>query len=139
MKTKTPKYKYKTIMLIDDNEIDNFINEKLIKAYHFAENVYVHTSTKSALEYLKNVEVTLNDIPHDLIPSHILLDINMPILDGFHFLEEFEKFSLELIEKIKIVMLTTSLNPMDIEKSKNYKQVVKFIHKPLTENELSDL
>lgn len=126
-------------MLVDDNEIDNFINEKLIKAYHFAENVYVHTSTKSALEYLRNIEVTLNDLPAALIPSHILLDINMPILDGFHFLDEFEKFNAELINRIKIVMLTTSLNPLDIEKSRNYKHVVKFIHKPLTEQELSDL
>lgn len=139
MKTKAPAYKYKTIMLIDDNEIDNFINEKLIKAYHFAENVYVHTSSKSALEYLKNIEVTLKDIPADLVPTHLLLDINMPILDGFHFLDEFEKFNPELINKIKIVMLTTSLNPMDFEKSKNYKHVVKFVHKPLTEQELSDL
>lgn len=126
-------------MLIDDNEIDNFINEKLIKAYYFAENVYVHTSTKSALEFLKNIEVTLEAIPADLIPSHLLLDINMPILDGFHFLDEFEKFSPELKQKIKIIMLTTSLNPMDIEKSKTYKHVVKFLHKPLTESELTGL
>ena len=126
-------------MLIDDNDIDNFINEKLIKAYYFAENVYVHTSTKSALEFLKNIEVTLQEIPEDLIPSHLLLDINMPILDGFHFLDEFEKFTPELKKKIKIIMLTTSLNPMDIEKSKNYKHVVKFLHKPLTESELAQL
>jgi len=139
MKTKAPKCKNKSIMLIDDNDIDNFINEKLIKAYYFAENVYVHTSTKSALEFLKNIEVTLQEIPEDLIPSHLLLDINMPILDGFHFLDEFEKFTPELKKKIKIIMLTTSLNPMDIEKSKNYKHVVKFLHKPLTESELAQL
>ncbi|MCW3104958.1 MAG: response regulator [Bacteroidetes bacterium] len=139
MKTKAPKCKNKSIMLIDDNDIDNFINEKLIKAYYFAENVYVHTSTKSALEFLKNIEVTLQEIPEDLIPSHLLLDINMPILDGFHFLDEFEKFAPELKKKIKIIMLTTSLNPMDIEKSKNYKHVVKFLHKPLTESELAQL
>lgn len=139
MKTKAPKCKNKTIMLIDDNDIDNFINEKLIKAYYFAENVYVHTSTKSALEFLKNIEVTLQNVPDDLIPAYVLLDINMPILDGFHFLDEFEKFSPELSKKIKIVMLTTSLNPLDIEKSKAYKHVVKFIHKPLTEAELSTL
>lgn len=126
-------------MLVDDNDIDNFINEKLIKAYYFAENVYVHTSTKSALEFLKNIEVTINEVPADLIPSHVLLDINMPILDGFHFLDEFEKFTPELKEKIKIIMLTTSLNPLDIEKSKAYKYVVKFLHKPLTENELATL
>jgi CheY-like chemotaxis protein len=139
MKNKTPKCKHKSIMLIDDNEIDNFINEKLIKAYYFAENVYVHTSTKSALEFLKNIEVTFNEIPEDLIPSHILLDINMPILDGFHFLDEFEKFSSVLKERIRIIMLTTSLNPLDIEKSKNYKHVIKFLHKPLTESELTVL
>jgi CheY-like chemotaxis protein len=136
MKTKAPKCKYKTVMLIDDNEIDNFINERLIKAYLFAENVYVHTSTKSALEFLKNLEVTLSDIPADLIPSHILLDINMPILDGFHFLDEFDKFKPQIKDNIKIIMLTTSLNPMDMEKSKTYKQVIKFLHKPLTEAEL---
>jgi CheY-like chemotaxis protein len=139
MKTKAPKCRNKSIMLIDDNDIDNFINEKLIKAYYFAENVYVHTSTKSALEFLKNIEVTLHEIPEDLIPSHLLLDINMPILDGFHFLDEFEKFIPELKKRIKIIMLTTSLNPMDIEKSKNYKHVVKFLHKPLTESELAQL
>jgi CheY-like chemotaxis protein len=139
MKTKPPACKYKTIMLIDDNDIDNFINERLIKAYHFAENVYVHTSTRSALEFLKNIEVTLNEIPADLIPSHILLDINMPILDGFNFLNEFIRFAPELRTKIKVAMLTTSLNPLDIEKSKSYDCVVKFIHKPLTEEELSDL
>lgn len=139
MKTKSPAYKYKSIMLIDDNEIDNFINEKLIKSYYFAENVYVHTSSKSALEFLKNIEVTIKDVPSDLIPSHILLDINMPILDGFHFLEEFEKFLPELKNKIKIIMLTTSLNPLDMEKSKNYKHVIKFLHKPLTESELTGL
>ena len=139
MKTKAPHTKYKTIMLIDDNEIDNFINEKLIKAYYFAENVYVHTSTKSALEFMKNLEVTLHEIPLDLVPSNILLDINMPILDGFNFLDEFEKFAPELRKRIKVAMLTTSLNPLDIEKSKGYSNVVKFIHKPLTEQELKDL
>lgn len=63
----------------------------------------------------------------------------MPILDGFNFLDEFDKFIPTLKKKIKVAMLTTSLNPMDIEKSKTYPSVVKFIHKPLTEQELSDL
>jgi len=139
MKTKAPASKYKTIMLIDDNEIDNFINERLIKAYYFAQNVYVHTSTKSALEFLKNIEATIHELPAELIPSHILLDINMPILDGFNFLDEFQKFAPELTKKIRVAMLTTSLNPLDIEKSKSYDCVVKFIHKPLTEQELEGL
>lgn len=139
MKTKAPATKYNSIMLIDDNDIDNFINERLVKAYYFAKNVYVHTSTRSALEFLKNLEATLDEMPPELIPSHILLDINMPILDGFHFLDEFEKLSPQLSSLIKVVMLTTSLNPADIERSRQYKSVKKFIHKPLTEGELADL
>jgi len=139
MKTKAPATKHNSIMLIDDNDIDNFINERLVKAYYFAKNVYVHTSTRSALEFLKNLENTLDELPADLIPSHILLDINMPILDGFHFLDEFEKLSAKLTDRIRVVMLTTSLNPMDIERAKHYRSVTRFIHKPLTENELTEL
>jgi len=132
-------YKYKCIMLIDDNEIDNFINEKIIQSVLFAENIYIHTSSRSALEFLKNIEHTQNKFPNELIPQYIFLDINMPLLDGFQFLDEFEKFPKEFSSKSKVVMLTTSLNPFDIEKSNQYKNVVKFVHKPLTEVVLGEL
>ena len=125
-------------MLIDDNDIDNFINEKMIKSSHFAENVYVHTSAKSALEFLKNISI-LNTAPPELIPSIIFLDINMPILDGFHFLEEFENFSEEFKSHTKIVMLTTSLNPSDLEKTKSHKNVIKYLYKPLIAIDLDSL
>jgi CheY-like chemotaxis protein len=138
MKKGIPLYKNKSVMLIDDNDIDNFINEKIIKGFSFAENVYVHSSSKSALEFLKNLEI-LQNVPAEFIPVYIFLDINMPIMDGFHFLEEFEKFSPRLKSLIKIVMLTSSLNQTDIEKVKQFKQVFKFLHKPLTEMNLADL
>lgn len=139
MKMKVPLNKHKTVMLIDDNEIDNFINEKIIKACLFAENVYVHTSSKSALEFFKNIASAQNQLPKDFLPSYIFLDINMPLLDGFHFLDEFEKFPDGFKKDIKVVMLTTSLNPSDVDKSAGYKSVAKFLHKPLTENELQNL
>ncbi|MGZ4048748.1 MAG: response regulator [Bacteroidia bacterium] len=138
MKSKKSLSGNKTVMLIDDNDIDNFINEKMIKSSHFAENVYVHTSAKSALEFLKNISI-LNNAPTELSPSYIFLDINMPILDGFHFLEEFENFPAAFKAPIKIVMLTTSLNPIDLEKSKPYKNVVKYLYKPLISKDLDDL
>ena len=138
MKSKTPLSAHKTVMLIDDNEIDNFINEKIIKSANFAENVYVHTSAKSALEFLKNISA-LSTVSAELIPSYIFLDINMPILDGFHFLTEFENFPASFKSSIKIVMLTTSLNPSDVERSKPFKNVVKYLYKPLIEKDLGDL
>ena len=126
-------------MLVDDNEIDNFIDEKLIKAFDFAENVYIHTSAKSALESLRNLSLTQDKLPEELIPQFLFLDINMPFLDGFNFLDEFGKLDDQITSKIKIVMLTSSVNPEDIEKSKKYPLVFKFIHKPLTEKILSQL
>ena len=138
MKNKAPQFKHKAVMLIDDNDIDNFINEKIIKGFSFADNVYTHSSSKSALEFLKNLEI-LKNVPAELIPDYIFLDINMPIMDGFHFLDEFQKLSSRFRSSIKVVMLTTSLNQSDVEKVKPFKQVVKFLHKPLTEMNLDDL
>lgn len=138
MKKKTSQFLHKAVMLIDDNDIDNFINEKIIKGYFFAENVYVHSSSKSALEFLKNLEI-LKDAPPELIPGFIFLDINMPIMDGFHFLDEFEKFPKDFRSLIKIVMLTSSINQSDVERAKQFKHVFKFLHKPLTEVNLIDL
>lgn len=138
MKKKQTRSKHNSVMLIDDNDIDNFINEKVIKGFGFAENVYVHSGSKSALEFLKNLE-QLKNSPVELIPSFIFLDINMPIMDGFYFLEEFEKFSSKFKTAIKIVMLTTSLNQLDVERVKSFKSVVGFLNKPLVEKNLVNL
>lgn len=135
---KPPKTKYKAVMIIDDNDIDNFIDERILKSTLFAENVYVHTSAKSALEFLKNLE-TVKDIPKEIIPGYIFLDLNMPIMDGFQFMEAFQKFSESFQLGIKIVILTTSLNPNDVRTSKTFRQPIKFLYKPLNETMLREL
>ena len=138
MKSQKNIFKNKSVMLIDDNDIDNFINEKMIKSSCFSKNVYIHTSVTSALEFLKNLSAVHN-MPDELIPSHIFLDINMPILDGFHFLQEFEALPYKFIPEIKIIMLTTSLNPIDLEKTKAFKNVASFLYKPLIQTDLEKL
>ena len=130
--------KHKTVMLIDDSEIDNLINSMMIKGAGFAENVYVHSSAVSSLEFLKNME-GLQNVSQELIPSFLFLDINMPILDGFQFLDEFSTASSFLKKEMKIVILSSSDNFMDREKAKQYEKVVKFLPKPLTEEDLVGL
>ena len=130
--------KIKAVMLIDDNEIDNLINQKMIEAASLCENIYTHTGAKSAIEFLKNLE-KMADSVNDFFPELIFLDIDMPLMDGFQFLDEFEKLSNDTKGKIKIVMLTSSINPQDMSKAKKYPYVKKYINKPLTQENLEKL
>jgi CheY-like chemotaxis protein len=129
---------YSAVMLIDDNEIDNFINEKMIEGCGFAETVYVHTGSRSALEFLFNL-VRAGGVPEELFPKVIFLDISMPMMDGFQFLEEYEKLPEKTKENIKVVILTTSINPMDIENAQSNRRVVSFMNKPLTKEHLDKI
>jgi CheY-like chemotaxis protein len=130
--------KYHAVMLIDDNEIDNLINQKMIEAADIAEHIYTHTGAKSAIEFLKNIS-KLIDISKDVLPDVIFLDIDMPLMDGFQFLDEFEKLSDQTREKCKVVMLTSSINPQDMNKSKKYSYVKEYINKPLSQQSLEQL
>ena len=132
------KTKYKAVMLIDDNEIDNLINQKMIEAADITENIYTHTGAKSAIEFLKNLE-KLEEVGNDILPEVIFLDIDMPLMDGFQFLDEFDKLGSNTKEKCKIVMLTSSINPQDVNKSKKYDYVKKYINKPLSQQNLEKL
>ena len=138
MSKKKPVPKYSTVMLIDDNEIDNFINQKMIEGCNFAEQIYIHTSSRSALEILNNF-ARADSIPEKLIPDIVFLDINMPIMDGFQFVEEFRKMPSRIKEQCRIVMLTTSIDPSDKERCDEDNLIEKFISKPLTEKYLGEI
>ena len=135
---KKPDSRFSTVMLIDDNEIDNFINQKMIEGWNFADKVYVHTSARSALEFLQNIERNEN-FPRELIPQVIFLDISMPMMDGFQFLDEFEKLSGNIRDGLKIMLLTSSINPLDQQKSTSIPAIANYMNKPLTKDHLSNL
>ena len=130
--------KYFSVMLIDDNEIDNLINQKMIEATNLSEHIYVHSGAKSAIEFLKNIE-KLPEHSEKILPDVIFLDIDMPLMDGFQFLDLFNKLHESTKKQCKIVMLTSSINPQDIDKSKTYSFVKKYINKPLTQQSLLKL
>jgi len=131
--------KYRSVMLIDDNEIDNLINQKMIEASNISEYIYVHSGARSAIEFLKNIEKLPQEQSFSILPDVIFLDIDMPLMDGFQFLDLFDKLNEETKKKCKVVMLTSSINPSDINKSKNYAYVKKYINKPLTQQNLTSL
>lgn len=122
------------VMLVDDNETDNFISKRIIEITQFSKRVEVKNSGKAALEYIKE-----NEKNPENIPSLIFLDINMPIVDGFVFLYEFEKFSELVRNKCKVIILSSSDNKRDIDKIINNNHVIKFITKPLTEVSLEEI
>lgn len=122
------------VMLVDDNDTDNFISRRIIEITNFAQEVIIKNSGKGALEYLEE-----NKDDADKLPDIIFLDINMPIVDGFVFLYEFEKFSSFVKNKCKVIILSSSDNKRDIDKIVNNENVIKFITKPLTENALDEI
>ena len=130
--------KYYAVMLIDDNEIDNLINQKMIEASGITEHIYTHTGARSAIEFLRNME-KLHDTVKNVLPDLIFLDIDMPLMDGFQFLDEFEKLNDETKNHCSVVMLTSSISPADVNKSKKYEYVKKYFNKPLSQENLEKL
>jgi CheY-like chemotaxis protein len=138
MRLKEPKYKYERVLLIDDDELDNFINQKTIEGYNFARNVYVNTSARGAIEFLTNLGLVGSGAPGNY-PEVIFIDINMPIMDGFQFAEYFLKRMRDKMPGTKLVILTSSVFYEDIQKALDISEELVFLHKPLTREMLAAL
>lgn len=122
------------VMLVDDNDTDNFISRRIIEITKFADEVIVKNSGKGALDYLEE-----NKDNSGNLPEIIFLDINMPIVDGFVFLYEYEKFGNLVKDKCRVIILSSSDNKRDIDKIVNNDYVIKFVTKPLTEKTLEEI
>lgn len=118
----------KSIILIDDNRDDNFIHERAIRKISAESIIITKESGAEALAHLKSMKCSHADL--------ILLDINMPEMNGWEFLEEYSKFDKDFQCQSIIIMLTTSDNEDDLAKAKTIEIVKDFITKPLTKEKM---
>lgn len=120
------------IMLVDDNKIDNFFHERVIKKSNAAENIVAKESGQEALDYIAQGTAVQQ-------PELIFLDINMPGMNGWEFLENYKKLDANLQNAMIVVMLTTSENPDDRARAATQGILADFKSKPLTKEMLEEV
>ena len=125
--------KLNCVLLIDDDEPTNFLNQLIIEKSGYAEQIKTAQSGEEALKYLSH---TSGDGSSSPCPDLIFLDINMPAMNGWEFLEQYKKLNEEHKGRVMIVMLTTSLFPEDKLHAAEMPEVTGFENKPLTAEKL---
>src|SRR3954465_1239272 len=124
-----------SVLLVDDDEINNFISIKLIKKALLNTEIMACLNGKFAIDQL--AEIQRKD-PAKL-PDYILLDINMPIMNGWEFLDEYKRINLDPLGKSKIYIISSSVFSNDINKARSYPLVKDFISKPLNVEKIKEL
>jgi len=119
-----------SVMLVDDSRVDNFINCKILEMNAVTSNVQVFDEAAKAIEFLRN---------DNIIPDLLFLDIYMPTMTGFDFLEEFQTLPINVQEKCKVVLLSSAYETLEMEKLKKYSWISGFIVKPLTYESLEEV
>lgn len=122
-------------MLVDDNPHDNFFHERLIKKDNKADNIISMESAQKALDYLKEAEHQ-GSKPR---PNIIFLDVNMPGMKGWDFIDELIKLDIEYLEEIIVTMLTSTEDPEEKKKAEKFNFISGFKTKPLTSEILSEI
>ena len=117
-------------MVIDDSRIDRFVAERIIKRSFFAEEVMLMESAISALEYLQGVQEATD------LPEVIFLDIRMPVMDGFGFLDNYNTLSEKVKRNCIIAMISSSADVNDHMRAKSSQYVSCFMEKPLDKEKL---
>ena len=128
------KNKLKNVLLIDDSESDNFYHARKIQKMGITDNIHICYSGQEALDYLRSeFEGTHPQ------PTLIFLDINMPGMNGWEFLEEYEKLEVSQQGEVVLTMLSNSIDVRDQEKAERYKSVRGYYSKPLNKEYLDSI
>ncbi len=125
------QYNKLNFIVIDDSKLDCFIAEKIIKNTGKCESVRSFLQAKDALHFISS------SVPDDMSHTIILVDIQMPVMSGFEFVEAFESLPGSIVNNYTIYVISSSINENDLHKVHNYKSVKQFLNKPLTSNNLT--
>ncbi len=128
------KSKLNKILLIDDSEADNYIHSRVIKKADVTNEIVVKLGAQEALDYLQTKEN--GQYPN---PDLIFLDINMPGLNGWDFLEEYKKLDKEQKKGVVVCMLSTSAPDIERQNITKYEEIKSYSQKPLTNEALKHI
>ena len=120
------KPKFQTVMIIDDNTIDLYISSRLITKNYFGKKVLEYSNAMEALQYLQ--ENQNNSI---MLPQVIFVDIYMPLMSGFEFLEAYEKLPLDFKQNCRAYVISSTIDDDDIGRARRDKNVISFQVKPI--------
>jgi len=126
------------VLLVDDDETTNYLNERLLNEMQVAREIKILKNGEEALRYLSYAYAAAPD-PAYKRPDLIFLDIKMPVMDGFTFLEEYERRGLDTGDHMIILMLTSSASFYDLERLKTFKKVKRHFSKALTKHDVRDI
>lgn len=115
-----------SVLLVDDDDISNYLNKRVVEKSGYFKRVDICNSAQAAIQIL-----TERNEADEPLPKLILLDIMMPVMDGFAFLEELNRRFADNHKHFKVAMLTSSLCSEDMNKAMKYPQVVAYLNKPL--------
>ena len=121
----------RSIAVVDDDEIYKIIIEKMISSSGLFDKVYLFDDSRNALEVLSNGEIPA--------PEIILLDLNMPHLDGWEFLDHLKEQQPELYSESEIYIVTSSISQSDQDRARSYEELKGFISKPITSKFLKEI
>ncbi|MBA3828656.1 MAG: response regulator [Taibaiella sp.] len=124
----------KKVLVIDDSEVDRFIAERVMKKSGFADEIVTINGGQDSLAYLLSFDADPSGLP-----ELIFLDIRMPEMDGFEFLDRFISLPENIIKNITVVMLSSSTHPDDQRRAKEISCVKGFIDKPISQDKLQQM
>jgi CheY-like chemotaxis protein len=131
---------YSKILFVDDDPITLMLCKKVIEKAEFSQAIETANNGEDALRYFDNLKDELNNNGDVSLPQLMFLDLNMPIMGGWEFLDLFseEKYH-KTFPDLKVIVLSSTIDPKDIEKSKSYSMVINFLSKPITKDLLKSI
>ncbi len=122
------------ICVIDDDQVYQYTVTRTIEVQKLAKKILVFSDGEEAIQFLID-----NVANNENVPDVIFLDINMPVMDGWQFLEEYVRIKPTIGKKVTIYMVSSSVDPVDLERAKKISEISDYIIKPVTPNRLKDI